>query len=297
MLNNNTGVLALGSFSSISYATLQNSLLYGLTNLTHLGATRLIVDVTNNGGGYICIAHWLHRIISGPRSSTEPNAGLYTEVRAGPLAQAIVKQIADGADPDDRLSYNPLSWSFANNTAFPAKYDWLAEPVRKVVNGKQDAFGQKLGQECQPFSGLEPPKIALFDPTKVAIVSNGRCASSCSLFSITMAKEDGAKTVVMGGRNGVKQQYCGIVGGQSTDFVTIDTEIKTTKLKEHALAPPDFLTNSVQGITWRLGFGINNPAEPEEWQDHPADYNLPLTANNVNNPFAIWKDDAAAVFA
>lgn len=45
MLNNNTGVLALGSFSSISYTTLQNSLLFGLTNLTNLGATRLIVDV------------------------------------------------------------------------------------------------------------------------------------------------------------------------------------------------------------------------------------------------------------
>ena len=53
----------------------------------------------------------------------------------------------------------------------------------------------------------------------------------------------------------------------------------------------------VQGITWRLGFGINNPEQPEgeleyrppqhavrltyhipsEWQDHPADLNLPLT--------------------
>lgn len=41
-----------------------------------------------------------------------------------------------------------------------------------------------------------------------------------------MAKEDGAKTVVFGGRQGVQQEYCGTVGGQSTDFSTIDTDIK-----------------------------------------------------------------------
>ena len=112
-----------------------------------------------------------------------------------------------------------------------------------------------------------------------------------------MVKHEGAKTVVYGGKQGVKQQYCGTVGGQSTDFSTIDSEIKTTHLKNHTLAPPDFLTNSVQGITWRLGFGIDSPEEPEgayvinrpgscadvykliEWQNHPADVNLALTAD------------------
>lgn len=41
-----------------------------------------------------------------------------------------------------------------------------------------------------------------------------------------MAKKEGAKTVVMGGKNSVKQQYCGVVGGQSLDFSAIDSEIK-----------------------------------------------------------------------
>ena len=43
-----------------------------------------------------------------------------------------------------------------------------------------------------------------------------------------MAKEEGAKTVVVGGKKGVQQQYCGTVGGQSTDFSTIDTEVKVS---------------------------------------------------------------------
>lgn len=41
-----------------------------------------------------------------------------------------------------------------------------------------------------------------------------------------MAKEEGAKTVVVGGKAEIPQRYCGTVGGQSTDFSTIDTEVK-----------------------------------------------------------------------
>ena len=310
-----TGVLALGSFSAPSFDEFQRNLLTGLQNLKAAGAEQLIVDVTNNGGGYVCIAHWLHRIIVGHTSTTEPQAGLYTEARAQPLAQAITAAIASGADPNSELLYNPLNWAYANNTLFPEDYDWLKDPVKRVINRREDFFGQKLGQECQPFS-FDPPAEGLFDPQKVAIVSNGRCASSCSLFSvssflfsqfsrtvfltqldqITMNKLEGVKTVVFGGRNTVKQQYCGIVGGQSTRFATINSEIKSTKLKGHPLSPPDFLTNSIVGITWRLGFGIWDPEQPEEWQDHPANVPLALTKENVNNPFVIWNDVTKALF-
>jgi hypothetical protein len=84
---------------------------------------------------------------------------------------------------------------------------------------------------------------------------------------IVMAELEGTKTVVVGGKKDVKQQYCGTVGGQSTDFATIDSEIKacsnltlpmngcngtaldllcaflcslqTAGLKNNTLAPPD----------------------------------------------------------
>ena len=72
-----------------------------------------------------------------------------------------------------------------------------------------------------------------------------------------MSKKDHVRTVVVGGKQDVQQQYCGIVGGQSTNFVMVDTEVKvcgfsavmdilapnllfqSTGLKNHSLAPPD----------------------------------------------------------
>lgn len=67
------------------------------------------------------------------------------------------------------------------------------------------------------------------------------------------------------------------------------------------------------GITWRLGFGATKDHPPEEWQDHPATINLPLTAElyvhrfllgfkvdvlyRATNPPAIWTAAAARVFS
>ena len=81
--------------------------------------------------------------IAGPKNTTVPQAGLYTKARAGPLAQLIVKNIVAGADPDDLLLFNSLNWDFANNTPFPAQFDWLQPPVDLVINGRHDSFSQK----------------------------------------------------------------------------------------------------------------------------------------------------------
>jgi len=40
-----------------------------------------------------------------------------------------------------------------------------------------------------------------------------------------MNKLEGSKTVVVGGKQDVQQQYCGTVGGQSTDSDTILSDV------------------------------------------------------------------------
>ena len=128
------------------------------------------------------------------------------------------------------------------------------------------------------------------------MLPNRSAALQTKFNKVTMSKLEGAKTVVFGGRKGVNQQYCGTVGGESSTFATINSAIKTTNLIGHPQAPPDFLTNSVVGINWRLALGIWNQEEPEEWQDHTADFHLDLTKENVNNPLAIWNYTYTAVF-
>ena len=60
-----------------------------------------------------------------------------------------------------------------------------------------------------------------------------------------MSKKEGAKTVVIGGKQDVRQQYCGIVGGQSSDFSTMDTEVKVWFSSLPILKDADFVFNSL----------------------------------------------------
>jgi hypothetical protein len=56
--------------------------------------------------------------------------------------------------------------------------------VKTVVNGKEDAFTQKIGDDCQPFTE-EVPDEPWLPIENIGIVTNGRCASSCAIFAVS----------------------------------------------------------------------------------------------------------------
>ncbi|KAF5371707.1 hypothetical protein D9758_003451 [Tetrapyrgos nigripes] len=295
-----TGVLAFGSFAGDTLEAQERGLLDGLNGLKSKGAKQLIVDVTNNGGGSVCIAHFLHRILVGPKDTTVPQAILDTKIRAGPLAKLIVKAIIENnTDPDVQALFNPARWTNASDVPFAPNFDFMDPAVDEVINGVPDAFSQRIGAECPDSGGwdVELPDEPLFEGPNVVIVSNGLCASSCGLFSIPMVKREGARTVVVGGRQGVNQQYTGTVGGQSLNGFNMFAEALNAGLVDNPLNQPILLVQGLIGITWRSAFGIDDPTQPEEWQDHSADLNLPLTAETVNNPLAIWNEVAKRMFS
>ncbi|KAG8713334.1 hypothetical protein FRC09_018834 [Ceratobasidium sp. 395] len=289
-----TAVLQLSSFSG-NFRKLRNNVLDGLDKVKAKGATKLLIDLTNNGGGIICLASWLHRVLAGPQPGIDIQTGLDGSVRAQELPQKIMARIVvnnTGIDPNRRMFYNPLTKKGAGGKRkrFAANYNWLNPPANVQVNGVLDKFSQRLGDECVPFVLKGAPATKPFEFENMAIMTNGRCGSSCSLFSITMATKYNVKTVVVGGKPGTVQQYCGIIGGQSSNSVTMDSEVKTVGLKNDSLAPPDFLTNSYQGVTWKLGWSLRDPNMFEEFQTHPAQFTFPLLPSTVNNPMALWSD-------
>ena len=80
--------------------------------------------------------------IIGPRESTEPQAGLDTTTRAGPLARLIVENIVSGGDPKEHLLYNPTRWTNASHHPFPAATEWM-KPIDVMINGHEDSFSQR----------------------------------------------------------------------------------------------------------------------------------------------------------
>lgn len=145
----------------------------------------------------------------------------------------------------------------------------------------------RIGDDCIPYD-LTPPVTKPFEFDNIAIMNNGRCASSCSLFTISMRTKYNVKTVVVGGKPGTTQQYCGVVGGQSLNFATIDSEVKTAGFKSDLLAPPDFTTDSYQGITWKLGYSILDANSFEEFKTHPAQFCKSPIVSSFEFPLTVF---------
>ncbi|KAJ7717043.1 hypothetical protein B0H16DRAFT_1338436 [Mycena metata] len=153
----------------------------------------------------------------------------------------------------------------------------------------------RLGAECPPGPNgfaFTPPDAALFNTSKSVRNPEGifgrtvahtyvRCASSCAYLPfVTMAKEEGAKIVFVGGKNDVKQEHCGNVGvilQFFSDYSNLDTDTKTTHLKTNSVAPPDLSVNGVQVSPGTRALGVWDTQQPGEFQDHPVDLNLALT--------------------
>lgn len=122
--------------------------------------------------------------LAGPKSTTEPQAGFDTEARYNSLASNITQYAADGnVKRRGFLLYDPQGWKFPNASLLPDDYNWLEPPVKKVVNGREDAFSQKLGEECKPYP-VDLPDEPYLPIENIGIVNNGRCASSCAIFTV-----------------------------------------------------------------------------------------------------------------
>ncbi|CAE6372233.1 unnamed protein product [Rhizoctonia solani] len=291
-----TAVLRLGSFQG-NLSALQQNVLDGIDAVKSAGASKLLIDVTNNGGGFVCLASWLHRVLAGPEPGIDLQPGMNSSVRAQQLPKKIVETVVGLNSTDlSGFMYSPSTWKDLNNKTFPPDYNWLSPSVEVQVNGVADAFSQRMGDDCLPFD-LIPPKARPFEFENIAIMSNGRCGSSCSLFSILMHVRYKVKMVVVGGKPGTTQQYCGIVGGQALKFADINSELKSFDLTNDALAPPDFYTNSEQGIVLRLAYSPSDPSTFEEFKSHPAQYTFPLLPSTVNNLTALWEDAAGRLWS
>jgi hypothetical protein len=84
---NKTGVLFVGSFSPDDYDGFQTDARDAVDAILAAGAENLIIDLHNNGGGYVCLGLFLHYYLSGKAVGFP---GFQSTMRANPLAQKIL---------------------------------------------------------------------------------------------------------------------------------------------------------------------------------------------------------------
>ncbi|KAI0267472.1 hypothetical protein BC834DRAFT_822437 [Gloeopeniophorella convolvens] len=279
-----TGVLFVGSFDDDDDDQFQSDVVTSINALKSAGATRLLIDLTNNPGGIICQGIFLHHYLAG---SDFGYPGFQSAVRASPLAQKIVqKDIELGVSPDISF-YTPSSWASLDDTTLADDFDYIDPSVSLTINGVAYSESQRLHDACA-FSAPVPASPP-FDLANVAIVSNGNCASTCAMFSTVMNERHNTTIAVFGGRPGQNIEFKGwMAGNQVLEWTELDSEIKTAGLKNDPLAPPDLLVAANMRHNWRTAYSFLDESTPIAYKSELPKLRFPYTSDTYNDPQNLW---------
>ncbi|KAI0372476.1 hypothetical protein BV20DRAFT_1050796 [Pilatotrama ljubarskyi] len=283
-----TGVMFVGSFEPDDFDQFQTDVQATITQFKKSGVSQLLVDLTNNGGGFVCLGQFLHAFLTGTKSlGNFPNPGFESTNRANPLAQKIVASDI-GLGVTSAIAFYPAdNWAFlSNDTEMSPRNNYMKPPSSRIINGQTFVESQRFLDVC-PFS-VDLPEDPPFDPKKIAIVGNGNCASTCAMFSTLMNERHNTTIAVFGGKPGLPMQFKGMAGNQVLEWFDIDSEIKTANLKDDPLAPPDLLVSGDFRHNWRIAYSFLDETLPIEYKSELPHFRFPYTVDTYNNPQNLW---------
>ncbi|ESK91666.1 peptidase s41 family protein [Moniliophthora roreri MCA 2997] len=283
-----TGVMFVGSFSpsgNTGFDQFQADVVSAINAFKGAGVSRLLIDLTNNGGGFVCLGQFLFQYLAGAKIGYP---GFESTSRGNELAQEIVSaNIALGLD-QTLTFYAPDNWAFLNGTVFPPTFDYNNPTAPFTINGRSDPTSQRFHDTCEFAFSQKVPQEPPFDASNIAIVSNGNCASTCAMFSTLMNERLQTKIGVFGGRPGQGIEFKGMAGNQVLEWADLDTEIKTAGLKDDPLAPPDLLVSANFRHNWRTAWSFLDEETPIAYLSEPPKFRFAYTQDTYNNPQNLW---------
>ncbi|KAJ7856576.1 hypothetical protein B0H13DRAFT_2237799 [Mycena leptocephala] len=281
-----TGVMFIGSFEG-DFEGFQNDTVSAITAFKAAGVTRLIIDLHNNGGGFVCLGQFLHQYLAGTRIGYP---GFQSTARGNTLARKIVASDIELGLNGSFSFYTADNWAFLNGTQMPADYNYMTPDVPIVINGKVDATSQRFHDTCELTFEVPMPETPPFDLKNVAIVTNGNCASTCAMFSTLMNEREQTKIAVFGGKPFENVEFKGMAGNQVLEWFDIDSEIKTANREPSLdpLAPADLLVSGDFRHNWRIAWSFFNEKEPIAYVSELPKFRFPYTLETYNNPQNLW---------
>jgi hypothetical protein len=290
--------------------------------------TKLVVDLSANGGGYIFQGYDLYRQLF-PDIIQED----YTRVRENDQMLAISRILSDVIPDDYNPNTAPVLLIEAYEVLFNYRYDYnLTEQPFLTFEDKfaphvfagdnytniiRWNFNDPLTTSNTTFGfgtditgyGSRTNFTQPFAAEDIIMLYDGYCASTCTLFSEFMKDQGGVKSIAMGGRPNTNpiQGVGGVKGAQSVGFADILSyaQFATELTNDTGLAATlSVLTDlpmnrsSSAGVNLRDNIlpGNLNDGLPAQYVVEDADCRLYYTLPMINDVTELWKAAATAAW-
>jgi hypothetical protein len=226
----------------------------------------LILDVSNNGGGYVCLSYFMLSYLVRPwnKASLTGNDILFNpyDIRQSKYTDDIFHHGYFGAATEEisESSRKPLGPSF------------YSDRVLRSYGLHSSNYSQKfLWNLCEADNYKDAKKSLVFD--KILVVTDGRCGSACSYFLSKLRTSNKVRVLSYGGHWGQPMDTSAFSGGNVhawTDWIH--------ELKEH-MPSLDWLTPLPSTAITTFNFReMYNPGDdvPRQFIRMEADFRLPF---------------------
>ncbi|KAJ3114945.1 hypothetical protein HDU96_001445 [Phlyctochytrium bullatum] len=244
----------------------------GMRALQDAGARKLVVDVSGNGGGYVCASRAFMQYLL---NNTDINTYNF---RLTPAVTALLKTDFYGINQSN-LAPPP------NRSPVPNPYSVLSATTSQTRGNTPGTFSDFFTVPCGSRAVLTTPFPTLpraWQPTDIAFVSDGGCGSACAILVRNLRAQWGVRSYVYGGRRrGRTFPPTSFEGGT----IASDTDLDATKLDvsglstaEAAALPGGFSAPVALQMPLNQCFGVRAPKTgaaterfPLEWVAERAD--------------------------
>ncbi|KZZ97734.1 hypothetical protein AAL_03698 [Moelleriella libera RCEF 2490] len=327
-LDNDTAVMVVPTFEPVGQGEPKNQTIVFTDTATSIvsqavasGRTKMIIDISSNGGGLTVLSVDFFKLFF--PNETPYHASRFRRHTALRIAAKLVENLdrkiqtfigfRDLVTPDQLHDFATLNDWLGNTTE-------LGTPVTSLAALFNNSEASTV---TSPIRGFGPAKNKLnktqpFKPENILIISDGHCASTCSLFVDFMTNGGGVRSVSFGGRpqKGPMQVMGGTRGGQVFKISQISDLLKgafrvfaksnrTLLSEEEAKQLEATWPEPLERLPLRLSAGSVNVKNtyhkddddlPLQFVYQASDCRLFYTADNLMNPVSAWAAAKKAIW-
>jgi hypothetical protein len=229
----------------------------------------IVVDVMQNGGGYVCLGLRLIELLVEEYEQDHVKVQMNYDLPHSPLMSTYIDVVnAPNPYPDpaeveqilDRATQKP----FPDGKAY--YYPGRNVTQGGVVNWRTNWFSLDCTEaEAMPANGWKPPRF--MPPEKLVILTDGTCGSTCASFTKIPQEHGKATFVGAGGLWDQSMDVSSFAGG----FVC-NPDLLWNIANWSGVSFPKFATNQRWQFGWAAWYSAKLPTRPIQFTSQDPDY-------------------------
>mmetsp|Transcript_14314 Transcript_14314/g.29428 ORF Transcript_14314/g.29428 Transcript_14314/m.29428 type:complete len:732 (-) Transcript_14314:25-2220(-) len=254
----------------------------------------IVVDVMQNGGGYVCLGLRLLEMLIPEYWEDHTKVQMVYDLPHSALMDEWIEKVNY---PDPYTNPNDVEQILNPETQEPfVNGEAYYYPTREVVmGGVKSNRTQHFCLNCKEAEampmGFSPKKFV--DPEKLVILTDGTCGSTCASFTRIAQEAEVATFVGTGGLWDQEMDVASFAGG----FVMNPTLLLNMTSRMNAAPFPQFATKQSWQFGWAAWYSQRTPSRPVQFTEQEPDHRTPFWAfPHSSVPSSVTSEGVSALY-